>query len=60
VEAGNAAGCKTILLNNGNETEWQLTKKRNPSFIKTSWQSMIEIILLHEKKWFQYEQPPNI
>ena len=28
VEAGNVAGCKTILLDNGNETEWILNSKR--------------------------------
>jgi len=33
VEAGNIAGCRTILLNNGNETEWQLSKSRSPDFI---------------------------
>ncbi len=31
-EAGNAAGCKTILLDNGNETEWVLNEKRTPGF----------------------------
>jgi D-glycero-D-manno-heptose 1,7-bisphosphate phosphatase len=30
VEAGNKAGCKTILLDNGNETEWALTPERTP------------------------------
>jgi D-glycero-D-manno-heptose 1,7-bisphosphate phosphatase len=30
VEAGNAAGCKTVLINNGNETEWKTSRKRIP------------------------------
>lgn len=30
VEAGRAAGCRTILLDNGNETEWQLSYARLP------------------------------
>jgi D-glycero-D-manno-heptose 1,7-bisphosphate phosphatase len=30
VEAGNAVGCKTILINNGNETEWQINASRTP------------------------------
>lgn len=33
VEAGRAAGCRTILLTNGNETEWNLTACRWPDFI---------------------------
>jgi D-glycero-D-manno-heptose 1,7-bisphosphate phosphatase len=32
VEAGNAAGCKTILIDNGNETEWVWNKNREPVF----------------------------
>lgn len=33
VEAGRAAGCRTILLTNGNETEWNLTASRWPDCI---------------------------
>ena len=32
-EAGNRAGCKTILINNGNETEWLTGPYRRPDFI---------------------------
>lgn len=32
VEAGNRAGCQTILLNNGHETVWDLQGKRMPSY----------------------------
>lgn len=32
VEAGRRAGCKTILINNGNETEWQLSPQRAPHY----------------------------
>jgi D-glycero-D-manno-heptose 1,7-bisphosphate phosphatase len=31
VEAGNRAGCRTILLDNGNETEWRLGARRMPT-----------------------------
>lgn len=31
VEAGNKAGCNTILIDNGNETEWKLTPDRQPT-----------------------------
>jgi D,D-heptose 1,7-bisphosphate phosphatase len=33
VEAGRAAGCRTVLLDNGNETEWQLSPRRLPHHI---------------------------
>lgn len=33
VEAGRWAGCRTILLNNGHETEWLLTEIRWPDYI---------------------------
>jgi D,D-heptose 1,7-bisphosphate phosphatase len=35
VEAGRAAGCRTILLNNGNETEWELSPERLPHHLVT-------------------------
>ncbi len=31
VEAGNRAGCRTILIDNGNETEWLLSEHRKPT-----------------------------
>jgi D-glycero-D-manno-heptose 1,7-bisphosphate phosphatase len=30
IEAGRRAGCRTVLLDNGNETEWVLTPGRRP------------------------------
>lgn len=30
IEAGRAAGCRTILIDNGNETEWELSPARMP------------------------------
>jgi D-glycero-D-manno-heptose 1,7-bisphosphate phosphatase len=32
VEAGRAAGCRTILLDNGHETEWVLSPRRQPHY----------------------------
>jgi len=32
-EAGNRAGCKTILIDNGNETEWLQGEYRTPTFV---------------------------
>lgn len=33
VEAGSRAGCRTVLIDNGNETEWDLTPLRQPGYI---------------------------
>ena len=33
IEAGRQAGCRTILINNGNETEWQLSRQRLPHHV---------------------------
>lgn len=33
VEAGRRAGCRTILLDNGNETEWELSRARLPDCV---------------------------
>ena len=32
IEAGNRAGCRTVLVDNGNETEWILNPRRHPGF----------------------------
>ncbi|RXZ36951.1 HAD family hydrolase [Oxalobacteraceae bacterium CAVE-383] len=34
-EAGRRAGCKTVLIDNGNETEWMLSSLRMPDLIAT-------------------------
>lgn len=44
VEAGNDAGCKTILLDNGNETEWLITEKRLPHYRADNLQEAASII----------------
>jgi D,D-heptose 1,7-bisphosphate phosphatase len=36
IEAGRKAGCQTILIDNGNEIEWNLTKSRSPHFTCSS------------------------
>jgi FMN phosphatase YigB (HAD superfamily) len=32
IEAGRGAGCTTILIDNGNETEWRRSALREPHF----------------------------
>lgn len=46
-EAGNRAGCHTILLNNGNETEWQGGRFRTPDHIVTSLVEAADVIINH-------------
>jgi D-glycero-D-manno-heptose 1,7-bisphosphate phosphatase len=33
IQAGRSAGCRTILLDRGNETEWLITEERRPDFV---------------------------
>ena len=36
VEAGNLAGCRSVLIDNGNETEWIKSEYRNPTFVASN------------------------
>jgi len=44
VEAGKRAGCRTLLLDNGNETEWHLYGPRLPDLIAPGWGSVASLI----------------
>ncbi|MDB5761292.1 MAG: family hydrolase [Herminiimonas sp.] len=44
VEAGRRAGCKTVLINNGNETEWALSGLRMPDLIAPGLSDAADII----------------
>lgn len=47
VEAGKRAGCKTILVDRGNETEWVINEMRKPDFtVKDLKEAAKEIIVL--------------
>lgn len=35
IEAGHRAGCRSVLIDNGNETEWVLSPERRPDYIAT-------------------------
>ena len=45
VEAGKRAGCKGILLDNGNETEWILNEQRTPDKIVKNFKEAAEWIV---------------
>jgi D-glycero-D-manno-heptose 1,7-bisphosphate phosphatase len=48
VEAGNRAGCRTILINNGNETVWKSGPFRRPGYIVSTLPDAATYIL-HEE-----------
>jgi D,D-heptose 1,7-bisphosphate phosphatase len=48
VEAGNKAGCKTILIDNGNETEWISSEIRYPTYIVRNMKEAAAVILESE------------
>jgi D-glycero-D-manno-heptose 1,7-bisphosphate phosphatase len=50
VEAGRAAGCRTILLDNGHETEWRLTPERQPHFRAADLTEAAQVILALRRK----------
>jgi len=50
VEAGNRAGCKTILIDNGNETEWLFSDRRVPTARVKNINEAAEYILGHDGK----------
>lgn len=45
IEAGRRAGCRTILINNGNETEWVLSPERQPHFIVSNLEEAARTII---------------
>jgi histidinol-phosphate phosphatase family protein len=50
IEAGKRAGCRTILINNGNETEWRIERlERQPDFMASSIDEACEIVLRHHR-----------
>lgn len=45
IEAGKKAGCKTVLIDSGNETEWRVTQQRTPDFIASDVLEAASLIL---------------
>jgi D-glycero-D-manno-heptose 1,7-bisphosphate phosphatase len=57
VEAGKRAGCKTILINNGNETEWTINEFRTPDYsLANMKEAAIKIVQLEKQKNGQHEK----
>lgn len=51
VEAGNRAGTKTILIDNGNETEWQNGRYRQPTATVHAFHELLQVILGHHEQY---------
>lgn len=45
IEAGNRVGCRTVLVNNGHETEWIMSPLRQPDFIVSNLLEAAHIIV---------------
>ncbi|MES2319486.1 MAG: HAD family hydrolase [Pseudomonadota bacterium] len=48
VEAGNRAGCRTVLIDSGNETEWRLGLNRLPTRVVTDIYAAAVVIIAEE------------
>jgi D-glycero-D-manno-heptose 1,7-bisphosphate phosphatase len=56
VEAGNRAGCHSILIDNGNETEWVVNDSRQPAYIVHDLREAAAVIARHTKNHTRVEQ----
>ncbi|TWV98752.1 D-glycero-alpha-D-manno-heptose-1,7-bisphosphate 7-phosphatase [Chitinophaga pinensis] len=58
VEAGNRAGCRSVLINNGNETVWDMNQHSKPTLIAKDLLEAAQFIANHsltnEKVWNSY------
>lgn len=45
IEAGKRAGCRTVLIDNGHETEWKLESAREPEFTVGDLESAARVIV---------------
>jgi beta-phosphoglucomutase-like phosphatase (HAD superfamily) len=48
VEAGCSAGCRTVLIDNGNETEWRFSSLRLPHHLAADLEEAVQTILAHD------------
>jgi D-glycero-D-manno-heptose 1,7-bisphosphate phosphatase len=45
IESGRRAGCRTVLINNGHETEWQESRLRKPHATVSNFKEAVDVIL---------------
>jgi histidinol phosphatase-like enzyme len=59
IAAGRRAGCKTVLLDNGNETEWQVSPERMPHFFAHDLAEAASQIAWHRRTFKRSAQPTH-
>jgi D,D-heptose 1,7-bisphosphate phosphatase len=57
IETGRRAGCKTVLLDNGNETEWQVSPQRMPHYFAHDLAEAASQIAWHHRKFNGGKKP---
>lgn len=60
VEAGRRAGCRTVLIDNGGETEWQFSADRQPDFTTGDLYSAAQHILEHTDNAASFETEASV
>lgn len=60
VEAGRRGNCRTILIDNGNETEWKLSPLRQPHYTVKDLFSAAEVILSREPEGVRVSESPSV
>ncbi len=50
IEAGKKAGCRTVLIDNGSETEWIITASRKPDITASSLKDAAKQIIEYDKR----------
>ena len=56
IEAGHRAGCKAVLINNGNETDWEMNAQRIPDAMVQNIDEAAMYILNHIKRTDENEK----
>jgi D-glycero-D-manno-heptose 1,7-bisphosphate phosphatase len=57
VEAGRAAGCRAVLLDNGHETEWMLTPARQPHYRAADLDEAARLIVPNRRSEVRDQRP---
>jgi D,D-heptose 1,7-bisphosphate phosphatase len=50
VEAGHRAGCASVLIDNGNETEWQMSALRQPDIVAADLLAAAQAICMQQRR----------
>jgi D-glycero-D-manno-heptose 1,7-bisphosphate phosphatase len=56
VEAGKRAGCRTVLIDNGNETEWEINASRMPDLVVSDLLEAAHAILASDRNLVRHDR----